>query len=163
MRKGHTIKIPEVPCSHGSQPDSHFTSLSVFPPVLAPASCMPALGGHGNTEPKSHGQVVCEPCQGSAECHLFHLLGVGVRLRSCPSTRRPSTLSSGTYWAQKASGHSSVCDVVQAPAPPGLRSAASPERTCQVAAAPFLLLQGPEEGQYHQGRGSPPSRELPGP
>ena len=77
---------------------------------------------------KSHSQVVRKPRQGGAESHLFHLLGAGVRLRSRPSASRPSTLSSGTSWAQNAPGSSPVGDVVQAPA------------------APFPLLQGPEEG-----------------
>lgn len=63
---------------------------------------------------KSHRQVVRKPHQGGAECHPFYLLGAGVRLRGRPSASRPSTLSSGTYWAQNASGSSSVGDVVQA-------------------------------------------------
>lgn len=29
--------------------------------------------------------------------------------------------------------------------------------------APFLLLQGPEEGRCHQGQGTPPFRAAPGP
>lgn len=40
---------------------------------------------------------------------------------------------------------------------------ASVRRACQVAAAPFLLLQGPEEGRCHPGRGSPPFWAEPGP
>lgn len=40
---------------------------------------------------------------------------------------------------------------------------ASVRRACQVAAAPFLLLQGPEEGRCHPGQGSPPFWAEPGP
>lgn len=89
---------------------------------------------------KSHRQVVRKPHQGGAECHPFHLLGAGVRLRGRPSASRPSTLSSGTYWAQNYSGSSSVGDIRSPGAgPPVLSRAASPGRACQRVAAPFLL------------------------
>lgn len=65
--------------------------------------------------------------------------------------RQARTLSSGTYRAQKASRRAAVGDVVQAPAPPGLSWGTSTGRACQVTAAPFLLLQGPEEGPWHRG------------
>lgn len=68
------------------------------------------------------------------------------RLSGHPSASWPSALSSGTYRAQWACGHAPVCDVVQAPSPPGLSPVASVGRACQVVVAPFLLFQGPEGG-----------------
>ena len=85
----HTIKIPEVAVSPGDWPGSRSVSPSVFPPVLAPVSCKLALGGRGHSEPKSHGQVVCEPGQGSAECHLLHLLEGGRQVGESPQHGRP--------------------------------------------------------------------------
>lgn len=89
MRRAHTIKIPEVAVSPGDWPGSRSVSPSVFPPVLAPVSCKLALGGRGHSEPKSHGQVVCEPGQGSAECHLLHLLEGGRQVGESPQHGRP--------------------------------------------------------------------------
>lgn len=51
--------------------------------------CLPWVGRHRNSEPESHGQVVCEPRQGCAEYHLFHLLGGGSPVEGLPR-RRPA-------------------------------------------------------------------------
>lgn len=123
-------------------------------PSFQPAcACVRASGGRRHSEPKSHGQVVSEPRQGGAEGHVLHLLGAGVRVRGRPSSGRPSALNSVTYWAQGASSHSPVHDVVHAPAPPRLSPGTLARRACQVAVAPLLLLQGPEDGRCHQGQG----------